>query len=599
MRLSFNENSCRQCTQKNCLQNCPNLLNDTKAFNCIHCPPAKAACLLACKRNAIVEAAKGILSIDRSQCNSCGACIEACEKKAIVLANGRAAKCDLCAKRGFAISCVQACEQNAVFVLPQGREQKQISQLVGWRINKNLEKQKNKQLKESNGFEIIEARDNEKKYLLKGIPDFSLQEAELFHSVLQSFQSGNGKSRGIESELEKYCAERMIELDAEQKGYLLEQLEASAFAFGPMTKLLENDRLEEIAIIGIGKNKPVFVFDRVFGWLATNLHYCSEKEVKNLANKMSQKLGRRLTMQTPKLNAVLEDGSRMNAVIEPVAFTGPSITIRKFRQEPFTPLDLIENNTASAEAMAFLWMAMQTDCSLLIAGNTGSGKTSTLNALFCFVPKNERIIAVEETPEINLPHSHLVKMNVADNLGIGMKQLIVETLRMRPDRIIVGEIRNSQETLAFIDTLLAGQGKGSYATFHAQSAAETMLRLKNLGVNEFDLNSIDLVIVQRRWNKIDAKNNIGIEQRRITEISEVCREKEKASLNCLFEFNYKKNALEKKGKSKTVIKKIERCFGMEKKEIARELEKRAQALKEIAREKPVLKEFFEKVNSHG
>ena len=595
MRLSYNAAACNDCTEKKCFYGCPNGISNIAAFDCQHCCPEDAACMQACKQHAIFEISRGILAVDRELCKGCGACSQECKKRAIVVEYGKAKKCDLCAANNFEIACMKACEKKSLFVVLPSKEQKLVSGITGWRIRKFADHEKNKILKQGGFFEIIEARDSEKKYLLKGVPQLSQQEARLFRAVLADFQSGAKKNNNIEKALEKYCIENLVVLDEEQKQYLQELLESTAFNYGPLTQLLENNDIEEIAIIGL--KKPVFVFDNCFGWLETNLYYCSETEVKNLVNRMAQKLGRRLTMQTPKLNAVLEDGSRLCASIEPVSYSGPAVTIRKFRHEPFTPVDLIGNNTISAEATAFLWMAMQTDCSVLIAGNTGSGKTSTLNALFSFIPKNERIVTVEETPEIRLPHSHIVKLNVAENLGIGMKHLIVDSLRMRPDRIIVGEIRNNEETLAFIDTLLAGQGKGSYATFHAQSAAETTLRLKSIGVNELDIASIDLVVVQRRWNKIESSN--ATEQRRVIEISEVLNENNEAKLNCLFRFDYKKSSLERLGESRKVFEKLEKCFGMGKKGIEKELRKRTVFLRQLQGEKPKLEDFFEEVNRYA
>ncbi|MBU1120615.1 Flp pilus assembly complex ATPase component TadA, partial [Candidatus Micrarchaeota archaeon] len=409
--------------------------------------------------------------------------------------------------------------------------------------------------------------------------------------------------KGIKKEiyftLMDYCERNLIELEEEQEEYLLGLLESMIYSFGPLTSILRNDEIEEISVIGLGEMKPVRIFDRSFGWMKTNLYYCSETTVKDLVNKMARGIGRRLTLQTPKLNAVLPDGSRINAMIPPVSFSGPTLTIRKFKKKPFTPIELIENKTFSLELMAFIWMALQTDTSVLVVGNTGSGKTSSLNALFCFIPKEERIVVVEETPEIILPQKHLIKLSIAENLGIGMQELITDTLRMRPDRVIVGEIRSREEVGAFIDTLLAGQGKGSYATFHAQSAKEAIVRLEKLGVMEIDLGSIDLVLVQKRWNQINKGKGASKEMRRIVEVSEVNGGEEGIKLRELYSFNHKRNKLQQKNESEKVLEKIKNCFRMNEKEVRKELSKRKKQLKKFGREKLELKELFERMNGEG
>ena len=172
------------------------------------------------------------------------------------------------------------------------------------------------------------------------------------------------------------------------------------------------------------------------------------------------------------------------------------MTIRKFKQSPFSPKDLVETGTISDEALAFLWMAMQCDFNVLVAGSTGSGKTTTLNCLSAFIPMRERIIIVEETPEINIPHRHSVRLTVNSDIGVGMDELVSDTLRMRPDRVIGGEVRTAPEAKALMNTMLAGQGKGSIATFHALNSQEAVNRLRNLGINELDLGAINLVVVQ-------------------------------------------------------------------------------------------------------
>jgi len=164
---------------------------------------------------------------------------------------------------------------------------------------------------------------------------------------------------------------------------------------------------------------------------------------------------------------------------------------------------------------------MQCDCSILIGGNTASGKTTTLNAFFSFIPGNERVVITEETPEINIPHGHQLRLVANREMGITLKDLVYDTLRMRPDRMIVGEVRNREETEALFDVLLAGQARGSYATFHAQSVDEALSRLRSFGIREDDLSSIDCIVVQRRMLTYDPKKRRNTEVRRVVEMAEV------------------------------------------------------------------------------
>ncbi|MBU0586096.1 CpaF/VirB11 family protein, partial [Candidatus Micrarchaeota archaeon] len=183
--------------------------------------------------------------------------------------------------------------------------------------------------------------------------------------------------------------------------------------------------------------------------------------------------------------------------------------------------------------MAFLSMLMQSDSSVIIAGNTASGKTTTLNALFSFIPKNERVVITEETPEINVPHEQQVRLVANKDIGITLKDLVYDSLRMRPDRIIVGEVRNAEEVEALFDVMLGGQARGTYATFHAQSVHEGLLRMKKFGINDMDLRSIDVMVVQRRMLKYYGKSGGAKEERKITEICGVGEKVERISwLDC-------------------------------------------------------------------
>ncbi len=339
-----------------------------------------------------------------------------------------------------------------------------------------------KKIKEEEEFKILETKKGEKIFHSNEFPEFSKEELFLIKAILEKFrQEETGNKKLVENAIEKYCDEHSIELDEEQKEYIPNALKKIVNGFGPLSVFLENESIEEIACIGLGEEKPIHVYHKIFGWMKTNLYYSNEKTVKNIVNKMARKVGKRLSMHSPRLNAMLPDGSRVNSLIAPASFSGPNFTVRKFRKKPFMPSELIQSKTISAEACALLWMAMQTDLNLIVCGNTGSGKTTTLNSLFEFVPLNERIIITEETPEINVPHSHKIKLKACEEQGIGLNELVYETLRMRPDRVIVGEVRNGNELRALVDTMLAGQGKGSYATFHALNAKECIRRMVSLG----------------------------------------------------------------------------------------------------------------------
>ena len=451
---------------------------------------------------------------------------------------------------------------------------------------------------EGNGiYSILEAASGEKCYCLNAIPNLSWEEQRLLGEVAGLFQKAGKRpdAKGLRLFFREYCFRNFILLEKRQVQYLCEALERHVFGFGPLDYLLSDDCLEEIASIGIGPEKPVFVFHRRHGWLSTNIFFSSPDFVRELANRMARSLGRRLSMGSPVMNAVMPDGSRLSAVISPVSFHGPSLTIRKFSKRPFTPAQLVENRTFSAELMAFLWVAMQCDCSILLVGNTGSGKTSSLNALLSFVPMRERIVVVEETPEIRVLHQHFVKLNVVGEQGIGMHDLIVESLRMRPDRIVVGEIRGIQEVSAFIDTMLAGQGKGSYATFHGQSASEAVGRLRCLGAMEEDIASIDLVVVQRRWNII-GKHGMQAETRRVVEVAELLQEDGRLACRPVFGFDYRKMALSRCGESERAFGKAQRSFSFGRRGWELELARRKSFL-----ERPELKgigieAFFREVN---
>ena len=177
-----------------------------------------------------------------------------------------------------------------------------------------------------------------------------------------------------------------------------------------------------------------------------------------------------------------------------------------------------------------------------------------------FIPPFERFVIVEEVREINIPQEHKVCMLVNEDLNINMEDLVINTLRMRPDRVIIGEVRAKEEAKALIESMLCGQAKGTYTTFHAQSAMEALLRLKSYGIMPCDLGVVDLIITQKRYNKY-TKGKIS-DLRNVTEICEVVYEDNKLSLNKLFEFDNNKELLKKISSPKKLLHKFQVSFGI-------------------------------------
>ena len=182
--------------------------------------------------------------------------------------------------------------------------------------------------------------------------------------------------------------------------------------YGELDSLIQDDDLEEIMIIGL--DKPVFVYHRKYGMMKTNLVYHDEKELMDLIDSIARQINRRIDQESPILDGRLIDGSRINATIPPVSADGPSLTIRKFRRDPLTVIDLINSKTLTLELAAFFWLCIDglgvKSANAIISGGTSSGKTTTLNALSAFINPKERIITIEDTLELQIPHEHVIRM---------------------------------------------------------------------------------------------------------------------------------------------------------------------------------------------
>ena len=265
---------------------------------------------------------------------------------------------------------------------------------------------------------------------------------------------------------------------------------------GPLEPLLSDPEVEEIMVNGIGK--PVFIYHRKKGMVCTGLVINEPAYFLEIANRILSPLGRRVDESHPRASGVLSSGDRVSVLIPPYS-RDFVMDIRRFSVEPLTILDLIRGGMLSYEDAALLWLVFERgDVNVGIVGNTGSGKTTLLNALTRFIPKSSRILLVEEVPEIKPLQDQVVSLISVDPLGLTMRDAIIDSLRLRPDRTIIGEVRSDEEVRALHESCLAGQALGTYFTYHAESADEARRRLVAQGFPEHDLSSIDLLVVVRR-----------------------------------------------------------------------------------------------------
>ncbi|MFH0970153.1 MAG: ATPase, T2SS/T4P/T4SS family [Candidatus Diapherotrites archaeon] len=296
----------------------------------------------------------------------------------------------------------------------------------------------------------------------------SLEEKDLLVQALELFYAkpfANQTENTLREALEEVIASYDWIVDPVQADYLLAVLSTHTLGAGPLAPLLHLPTIEEISITGIGESHPVRVFRSPTGWEETPLFFTHEAYPIALLNRLAMKSGLRLTAKTPVLNAMLPHHQRLHASIPPISQTPLEASIRCFTMRERSLSLLCRNNTISPSLAAYLHLALLCDANILIAGNTGSGKTTTLNALLHSLDQRERIILLEETPELQVHHPHVVRLIPNEDAGMDLAQLIRETLRMRPDRVVVGEMRHPSETKAWMESILAGQGKGTSTGF--------------------------------------------------------------------------------------------------------------------------------------
>ncbi len=436
---------------------------------------------------------------------------------------------------------------------------------------------------------------------------FSEQEVEIAESLIKFFKKEKGFGE-IEKRLNKIAKElreifeiilskELIINLSKQKDYenifaklsnalkkfgiknyskLAKHIIDNSIGFGVLKKMMEDKNLEEIMVNPEGN---VFIFHREFGVCKTNLKL-DENFLEILLKRVSNYANRPFDDMHPLLDARLPDKSRINATHKYIT-NGYAITIRKFLPNPYSIVSLIENNTMSPELAAFLWVCVEglnmDPQNIICTGGAGSGKTTTLNALTSFINLKERIITIEDTLELNLVgRENWIQMEAKlpiHGKEITMDDLLKNALRMRPDRIIVGEVRGKEAETLFVAMDIGH--RGCLGTLHANTAREMLIRLKNhpMNVPEQMLPLLNLILVHNRIYHPE-KGLI----RRISQVAEVSRMGEKVLLSNLFEWDYKKDEIKRNDVPSEILQQLSYKTGLSVKAIMNEIEVRKRIL---------------------
>jgi pilus assembly protein CpaF len=328
--------------------------------------------------------------------------------------------------------------------------------------------------------------------------------------------------RNIEEMFDAILTQESMFLTRADRQELLEQIIAEILGYGPIEPLLEDDTVTEVMVNG---PKAVYI-ERAGRLEATEVRFEDDDHVLRIIDRIVSPLGRRIDESQPYVDARLPDGSRINAVIPPLSLIGPILTIRKFARIPITAQTLVEIGTISQDALEFLKACVEAKLNMVISGGTGSGKTTTLNALSGFVPNDERIVTLEGAAELQLQQEHVLTLetrppNVEGKGEITMRQLVINSLRMRPDRIIVGECRGA-EALDMLQAMNTGHD-GSMTTAHSNSPRDTLARLETMVL----MAGMDLPLRAIREQVASALNLIVHQERmrdgtrKITKVTEV------------------------------------------------------------------------------
>lgn len=366
----------------------------------------------------------------------------------------------------------------------------------------------------------------------------------------------------------------------DKKDEMIYRITRELLGYGNITPVLNDKFVEDISCNG--PNSPVYVYHNKYGDLPTNISY-GQEELRRHVLDLSQKIGKQLSTADPTKSGRTEDGYRLQlSLSDEISPKGSNFTIRKYKEDPFTPVDLIEFGTFSIDQMIYLWLAIENRKSLIFAGGTAAGKTTSMNAVSMFIPPGSKIVTIEDTQEISLQHSNWVQSVTRESFGqsekgnVDMYDLLRDGLRQRPEYIIVGEIRGEEARTLF---QAMNTGHTTFSTMHADTVKGAIDRLKNepINVSKQLINALDLVSIQVRLT-ID-----GDIKRRCNQIVEIIgtetTQGDTISGQPAYEYDVSEDRHKKRKADSEVMKDIKRLNNWSDAELKEEMDRRRKVLR--------------------
>jgi flagellar protein FlaI len=392
------------------------------------------------------------------------------------------------------------------------------------------------------------------------------------------------KEKYLRRMVEQLMAQLGISLNPASKEKVMYYVARDFIGYSVINVMMIDPNVEDCSCDGVGV--PLYIYHRKYGSIRSNLNFMDEVELDGFVVWLAQKCGKHISVASPLLDATIPDGSRLQATLgKHVTKRGSSFTIRRFKENPFTPLDLLKFKTMSTEMMAYLWIAIEHGQSMLVCGGTASGKTTTLNAVLLFIPPQMKIVSIEDTRELNLPHENWVPGLTREGFGgksavtgrasgeIDMFDLLTAAMRQRPQYLMVGEVRGKE---AYVVFQAMATGKTCYSTFHAEDVQAMVHRMENDPINlpRALITALNVVMLQAQV-KVGTKMTRRVKS--LTEIVGIDPETNELITNSVYTWNPADDTFNYSGHS-YVYEKVRMARNWSPREMEREIKRRVDIL---------------------